>query len=179
MKTISIGDIHGRDYWKSINPDEYDKIIFVGDYTDSFVYPDIHILNNLLDIIAFKENYPDKVVLLLGNHDTDNYMVGRAKCSGFRSEMYSALNKLFKRKENLFDLAFGIKTEDFEYLWTHAGIHSGWYKHRFYPTIIDTPLKEAPIYDQLNSQFRLRNNTLFDVGHLRGRILRSWRSIMG
>ena len=36
MKIISIGDLHGKDVWKQIDPANYDKIIFVGDYTDDF-----------------------------------------------------------------------------------------------------------------------------------------------
>ena len=38
MKTIVIGDIHGRTIWKQIvieNPD-FDKLVFIGDYFDSF-----------------------------------------------------------------------------------------------------------------------------------------------
>ena len=69
MKTISIGDIHGRDIWKNVNPSKYDKIIFVGDYVDSFTISNTTILNNLLDIIEFKKSFKNKVILLLGNHD--------------------------------------------------------------------------------------------------------------
>ena len=28
MKTISIGDIHGKNVWKQVDPNKYDKIIF-------------------------------------------------------------------------------------------------------------------------------------------------------
>ena len=36
-KTIVIGDIHGRDIWKSIVAQENpDRVIFIGDYFDSF-----------------------------------------------------------------------------------------------------------------------------------------------
>jgi predicted phosphodiesterase len=34
MKWITIGDIHGRDNWKSIDITQYDKVIFMGDYVD-------------------------------------------------------------------------------------------------------------------------------------------------
>jgi len=68
MKIISVGDLHGNNIWKTIDPELYDKIIFVGDYTDSFHLTDSAILDNLLDLIEFKKSYPDKVFLLLGNH---------------------------------------------------------------------------------------------------------------
>ena len=36
-KTIIIGDIHGRDIWKNIVAQEQaDRVIFIGDYFDSF-----------------------------------------------------------------------------------------------------------------------------------------------
>jgi predicted phosphodiesterase len=36
MKTIAVGDIHGRDSWKRLAEQEsFDQIIFLGDYFDS------------------------------------------------------------------------------------------------------------------------------------------------
>ncbi|NBP57427.1 metallophosphoesterase, partial [bacterium] len=40
MKTIFIGDIHGRSIWKEIVEQEKpDRVIFIGDYFDSFDIP--------------------------------------------------------------------------------------------------------------------------------------------
>ena len=37
MKTIFIGDIHGRSIWKDIVARENaDRVVFIGDYFDSF-----------------------------------------------------------------------------------------------------------------------------------------------
>jgi predicted phosphodiesterase len=49
MKIASIGDIHGRNYWKIFKSvkDQYDKIIFIGDYVDSFNIDDNLIIKNL------------------------------------------------------------------------------------------------------------------------------------
>ena len=70
MKILIVPDTHGRDFWKVPNIEEYDKIIFLGDYLDH--YPDEstheHDIENFKDIIEFKKKYPDKVILLLGNH---------------------------------------------------------------------------------------------------------------
>ena len=68
MRICAIGDIHGRNDWEKVDPNKYDKIIFVGDYVDSFDIPTGEILKNLENIIAFKKEYYDKVILLLGNH---------------------------------------------------------------------------------------------------------------
>ena len=76
-KLLVFGDIHGRLFWKEpANKliDEIDKIIFLGDYLDSYPdeWDDNHTrqddINNFLEIIDFKTKYNDKVILLLGNH---------------------------------------------------------------------------------------------------------------
>ena len=69
MKIIVIGDIHGRDIWKEIVKQEYDKVIFLGDYLDSYDLPVDKQRQNLIDILEFKANNRDKVELLIGNHD--------------------------------------------------------------------------------------------------------------
>ena len=68
MKTIVIGDIHGRTIWKQIvRHNTFDKVVFEGDYFDSFDISVKDQLKNFNEIIKFKERFPDKVVLLIGN----------------------------------------------------------------------------------------------------------------
>lgn len=70
MKTLSCGDTHGlgvADIMSEII-DQHDKIIFIGDYVDSFNIDDMSISANLFDIISLKEKYPEKIILLWGNH---------------------------------------------------------------------------------------------------------------
>jgi predicted MPP superfamily phosphohydrolase len=69
MRIIAIGDLHGKDCWLTIDPDKYDKIIFVGDYVDASDISREKIVENLEQVIAFKLKHPEKVELLLGNHD--------------------------------------------------------------------------------------------------------------
>jgi metallophosphoesterase superfamily enzyme len=69
MKLLAIGDIHGRDVWKDINFLAFDKVVFVGDYVDSYIRSDWQVYQNLKEIIDLKKQNFDKVVLLLGNHD--------------------------------------------------------------------------------------------------------------
>jgi hypothetical protein len=126
MKIISIGDIHGRPYWNNINPDNYDVIIFNGDYVDSYTFDNEHILSNLMKIIDFKKDFPEKVNLNLGNHDLP-YMWNYATfpCSGFRAEIYFDLHDLFYDNKDLFQVAHQIGN----HIWTHAGISNGWFRH--------------------------------------------------
>ena len=74
---LIIPDVHGRGFWKeAVRGENYEKIIFLGDYADPYdlegIYDDMAI-DNFESIIALKQQYPDKVVLLLGNHDLHYY----------------------------------------------------------------------------------------------------------
>lgn len=71
-KIFIISDIHGRTFWKKLNPDDADLIIFLGDYTDPYnnenITPEMAI-NNLKELVNFYNKYKDKCVFLKGNHD--------------------------------------------------------------------------------------------------------------
>ena len=163
LKTVSIGDIHGLDYWNQIKPELYDKIIFLGDYVDSYNVSNDVVTNNLLNIIQFKKDNPDKVVLLLGNHCCQ-YLFSYDKhgCSGYRPEMYDELHAIFNNNRNLFHASFQIN----DTIWTHAGIHQGWYNDRFYKFAKE--FLQETLSEQLNTAFYAEYDALFDVGHMRG-----------
>ena len=155
MKILSIGDIHGRDTWMflthgspyeyniwktaveegaPIDWDEnlpflqYDKIIFVGDYVDSFNVSNVRILHNLKEIIYFVKALGDKAEALLGNHDI-SYIVPNQACSGYRPEMKPDLFKIFDENRDLFKMAHQEKDQEGKiWLWTHAGVTNEWHK---------------------------------------------------
>jgi hypothetical protein len=167
-KILSIGDLHGRAVWEKFadihilanTPNletDYDYYVFTGDYTDSFTISNPVILSNLRRLIQFKENYPDKVILLLGNHDLQ-YLLGELhRCSGYRPEAYFDLHELFRDKRSLFQAAF----QHGKTIWSHAGIHRGWYN-------IEFPFSSPNVADDLNGAFLQNVKSMFDVGHRRG-----------
>lgn len=127
MKIISIGDIHGKPVWENIDFESYDKVIFVGDYTDAtgaVPQTDEQIESNLLKIIELKKKNIDKVILLIGNHDIQ-YIHGYKGYSRYRPTMEESLGKIFKENINLFKIAHQEKN----FLWTHAGVTAQWYKY--------------------------------------------------
>lgn len=166
MKVCVIGDVHGRDLWKAFPLNEFDKIIWLGDYCDSFDKSNVQILHNLKDIIQYKKDNMDKVVLLLGNHDV-SYIVPsqRGICSGFRPEAYYDLNDLFKENKDLFQAAYQIISFDKSYLFTHAGVTSVWWNKFSKDFDKGDP---SPISDIINCEFNHNNKDLFDVGRSRG-----------
>lgn len=71
MKTIVIGDLHGHTIWKDIVAKEkdFDELILLGDYFDSFSIPLEQQINNFLDILEYQKTSGKKVIILIGNHD--------------------------------------------------------------------------------------------------------------
>ena len=70
MKTLVLGDIHGKTVWKDIIDSENpDKIIFLGDYVSTHdKISSSQQIDNLENILSYKEDNLDKVILLRGNH---------------------------------------------------------------------------------------------------------------
>jgi len=164
FKTLTIGDIHGKNVWFEVKNkiNEYDKVIFIGDYTDAFDIKDYEMLSNLNNIINFKKEYPDKIVLLLGNHDLQYYFAdyNEHMCSGFRFNMFFTLHSLFKDNKELFTpVAYQYKN----YLWSHAGIASG-----ATGLINLLPADKMLWADELNRLFYANNKELFEPGEIRG-----------
>jgi len=160
MKILIVGDVHGRSNWENWIDDSYDKIIFVGDYVDHWTISNMRIIENLNNIIYFKKDNPNKVILLLGNHD-NQYMFSYSShgCSGFRSESYFDLHELFNKEKDLFQAAYQIDN----YLFTHAGVSQEWFD-REYP--YKPKLKN--LAESFNTAFKMKERSLFDVGYSRG-----------
>lgn len=167
MKIITIPDVHGRPNWKAqINdPYDYDLIIFLGDYVDGYGIDGEDILNNLKDIIELKKAFPDKVILLLGNHDIQYIWEHELyECSGFNGEYCRKYNTLFNENLNLFKVCHQIEN----YLWSHAGIQESYYKEviRIWPEVSE----QGDIASQMNFMLTTKayRTTLFRVGYTRG-----------
>lgn len=83
-KLVVIGDVHGRTTWKQIVEEPADMYVFLGDYVST--HDNITAFQQFLtfvEIIRFKLFNKDKVVLCIGNHDTQHLGYHWAECSGF------------------------------------------------------------------------------------------------
>lgn len=74
MKIVVIGDIHGKLIWKDIlDKENPDQVIFLGDYISTHGLESTEQqLSNLEDILNYKRNHSDNVILLRGNHEFFN-----------------------------------------------------------------------------------------------------------
>jgi hypothetical protein len=122
MKTVVIGDIHGRSVWKLIvHLEKPDRVIFVGDYFDSFDIGGLDQLNNYKDIIAFKESGECEVVMLIGNHDYHYFReIGDQDYSGYQGLMSPSIAAVLDETRNHLQMAYQMN----EFLFTHAGVSS-------------------------------------------------------
>ena len=127
MKIIALGDTHGRTMWKDIVAKELDseKIVFMGDYFDSRerISPEDQI-QNFKDILEFKRSNPEKIVLIIGNHDF-HYMNGVDETySGFQYHNLKEINEVLE--DALSDKSLQMCFIHDKYVFTHAGVTNTW-----------------------------------------------------
>lgn len=121
MKTIVLGDIHGRICWYDIIEKENpDRIIFLGDYVSTHD-KNISIeqqCSNLEDILNFKEGFGVNCILLRGNHDMQHLAYSWAECSGYFPHVAQWMVGI---KDRFLRLTQWVYIQD-DLVFSHAGI---------------------------------------------------------
>lgn len=153
---IAIGDIHGRQQWKkAISNKMVNKIVFLGDYVDPYDSIEAEeLIDNLKEIIEFKKQSPDKVVLLLGNHDMHYIYEDFAKGSRYDKTLADVITHIFNENRDMFQFAY----QEGKTVFTHAGISSDWFHDDFKGD------KNRDIAEQLNNPTPDQLRTMFQVG---------------
>ena len=122
MRILVIADLHGLNVWKNmVNKENFDRVIFLWDYVDSFTVSDNDVIKNLTEIIEYKKNNREKVILLLWNHDIQ-YIWGWNWCSWYRSSYAWVIGILFKENIGLFKVIH----KEWGFLFSHAWITKKW-----------------------------------------------------
>lgn len=126
MKTIAIGDIHGRNTWRRITSEnDFDKCVFIGDYFDTHegISPRQQI-ENFKELIAFKKENSSRVILLFGNHDYHYLRTAHEKYSGFQYSHQIPIQHLLHEAidEQLLQMCYVSGN----ILFTHAGVTKTW-----------------------------------------------------
>lgn len=156
MKTLAIGDIHGKTIWQQfIDKVPADSIVFVGDFIilDQWLF-NKRLRSNLEQIISYKRANFSQVHLLLGNHDIpfiyNDLNLHRIASPG--------MCRLYRDNRDCFEVAFQYK----EYLFTHAGVSNGWYnKHA---SLIET--YQGTLAEKLNA---IHHSANYKILHERGK----------
>lgn len=133
-RLIIIPDIHGRTFWQdAVKKSSDTPIVFLGDYLDPYAHEGIseaQAWDNFMAIVAYKKANPDKVQLLLGNHDLG--YIDRLINSCRRDWANAARNRdFFTTNLELFDLAYETQIGDNRYLLSHAGVNRKWAEYQF------------------------------------------------
>ena len=132
MKILVIPDVHARRFWREAvdkYADECDKIIFIGDYVDPYQpegYTRTDAIRTLEDVIEYKRNNRDKVILLIGNHDAHYFLKGFPRSTRYDSSHAYKLREIYSTNKDLFRLAYEEIINGRKYLFTHAGVMNSW-----------------------------------------------------
>jgi predicted MPP superfamily phosphohydrolase len=127
-KVVCVGDIHGRDAWKEIVKNELktcDKLVFIGDYFDYRDDIDVSVqIENFKQILELKKTNPDKIVLLIGNHDF-HYLKGCGETySGYQKYAAMDINEVLEPavSSGLLQICYVYD----EFIFSHAGLTQTW-----------------------------------------------------
>lgn len=141
INILIVGDVHGRSFWKepvkTVLENSDAEVVFLGDYLDP--YPDEFdsnfeldfqastkylqdAIDNFKEIIELKKQYPDRITLLLGNHDC-GYAISKDICNCRTDYLHFAdIMNVFRENKTLFQIA---KEEDINgkhFIFSHAGM---------------------------------------------------------
>lgn len=129
-KTLVLGDIHGRSNWKlAVHRENPDRVIFIGDYFDSFGMSGVEQIHNFKEIIEYKETaftndctddqHSTKVVLLIGNHDHHYFPeTGNTGTSGYQTRIAPSITQVIDENRHHLQMAYSFEN----FLFTHAGV---------------------------------------------------------
>jgi len=136
-KIIVVPDVHGRLFWKEPvmkYMDVVDRVVFLGDYLDPYEDEDglaDDIYQNLMEIIAMKQDNMEKVVLLKGNHD-QHYASERfeelAGSTRMDQQNWNKYHQAFVDNKDLFQIAHVEFIKGVPYVFSHAGLTLYWLK---------------------------------------------------
>lgn len=135
-RILVFGDTHGRSVWRYIvekeGIDNLDLIIFLGDYFTSREGISVEDQEeNFKRIVKFKEKYPDKVVLLRGNHDMEACKYSWSGCWPSHDSNWVKNNREYFLSNTQWCLQIG------SVLFSHAGITKTWFEilTKFHPEV--------------------------------------------
>lgn len=167
MKVLAVGDIHTK-FWiieavkKLVN--KYDQIIFVGDYADDWNSGPLSTLETWKMLKKFQENNPDKVKLVIGNHDYIYVNNTPTMATGYNTVTQVLINspehkdiKEWLQKLPLIEYIDGV-------MYSHAGVLEAWSERYNGLETIDTIWNDlSPIWVRPDQGFTFKGSQVF--GH--------------
>lgn len=163
-RVLAVGDIHTKtwiiDRVQKI-ADDYDKIVFVGDYADDWGKQPIDTINTWIALKDFHENNPEKVCLVVGNHDYIYINKTSTESGGYSTGTQFLLNlpDNYELKEWLKNIPVKVELDGTTY--SHAGFSTGWDDNEKDLWRDDSPIWIRP--DSISYGWTYKDNQVF--GH--------------
>lgn len=157
MKILVLGDIHARTCWeKIVEKESPDKVIFLGDYVSTHdKVSDKQQIDNFENILKFKENNNNEVILLRGNHDMQHLMgnLDTFECSGYFPIVGNWCQKNYERIMKNTQWIY----IDGEFMFSHAGVTETWFN--------DVPVEKYEDINKLppSELFGFRPDNIWDM----------------
>lgn len=162
-KILIIPDVHGRDFWiepvkKVLEDDDY-FIVFLGDYLACYPSEWPHrvdynqiAIERFKEIVKIKKENPEKVVLLIGNHDLSFFNSNICEC---RTDWknWDKLNGMYFGNIKFFDLAWETKIGDKRYFLSHSGVRKWWFEKWVKDKLFKWDKDELPPAEKFNELF--------------------------
>lgn len=162
---LIVPDVHGRNFWEpALNCDG--EVIFLGDYLDPYAHEGFtpeDAYRGLLKIVDYRRQNPDRVTLLIGNHEL-HYYNRKYAASRFSDSYYEKYHAILTDESTagLFQICRQVD----RFLFIHAGITKGWFElHREELQNMGSGLEE-----QINNLFRADMDAFFEISEYRGGI---------
>ena len=155
MKTVILGDTHGRPLWKQIVVDEQpDRVIFIGDYFDAYDdFTAAEQMWNFEQIINFKESGKAEVIILVGNHDYHYIRGVYEHYSGYQSGARPAIEQLLEDNKHHMQMCYQMGI----FIFSHAGISKTWLENQKWNS-------EDFVTDYVNDLWKYKPNAFKFVG---------------
>lgn len=163
IKYLIIPDVHGRDFWRrpvdETLKDTDAHIVFLGDYHDpypkDFDYNEDYLqisVDRFKEILELKKQYPNRVTLLIGNHDC-GYAIGDDICNSRMDGWHRReLERIFEENRERFQIAAECDIAGRHFVFSHAGILKGWVESVWGTGECSEPTFN--VVDQLNQAWR-------------------------
>ena len=128
-RVLAVGDIHTKTW--IVNrvekiADNYDRIVFVGDYADDWGKQPIDTINTWKRLKDFQDAYPKKAKFVIGNHDFAYLLSYYPHSGGFNPLTKLLLNDPENKALKKWLGAIKIKVKIDGVTYSHAGYSESW-----------------------------------------------------
>lgn len=124
-KILAVGDIHTK-LWiiEAVEKilDNYDTVVFVGDYADDWGKGPVHTLSTWARLKELQDNNLDKVKLVLGNHDYIYLNYTKTTSGGYNKITQTLIDMPENRELRDWLCGLPITVEVDNVLYSHAGL---------------------------------------------------------